>query len=111
MTFAALLCTTDAQAQRRYQPRRPTFSPYHDYFRQDTGLLDQYNTFVVPRRRLTSDMSQMQGTIDSQQAEIDSLNRQLLQINGTLAGPTGKAGTFMNYGRYYPGSSGGRRRR
>lgn len=43
---------TTASAQGRYRPSRPTFSPYLDYFRQDVGALDPYNTFLSPNRAL-----------------------------------------------------------
>jgi hypothetical protein len=113
LCVAAAFLPGEANAQRRYQPSRPTFSPYLDLFRRDNGLLDSYNAQIVPRRRAMQDFNQLQGTVGQQQdtigrqqEEINGLNQQLLRY-GSAASPTGKGGSFMTHRRYFGAGSGG----
>lgn len=96
----ALMSSSTAYGQiRRYRP--PAGSPLPtqlDYFRQDVGVLDPYNTFVAPHRRLNQNLQALQAQEDFNtrrtQAEIS-------QIRESAVAPTGTGATFMNYSHYY----------
>lgn len=110
-----LLPQLPAAAQQRierYQPpSRPTLSPYLDLFRQDSGLVDPYNAFVVPRRRMEAQARQFQSEIGAQQRTINQLQGELqgaLQMRPTGARPTGTGGTFMNFSHFYPAAAAAR---
>lgn len=116
--FAAVLLTfavtSDASAQgrpgRRYQPARPTFSPYLDLFRRDAGPTTQYHRFLRQGRRqrqaassMRRDLGGLQGRIDSQGGQLNSLQRgfQTFQSGGVLSRTGRSPATFMNYSHYY----------
>jgi len=88
----------------RYQsPAGPTMPRELDYFRRDVGVLDPYNTFVAPRRRLEQNLREM----DLQErADVQRTQRSLSQIRQSLAAPTGTGATFMNHSHYYRGLPG-----
>lgn len=104
----AVFSQATAEAQQpvdRYRPARPTLSPYLDLFRQDTGVVDPFNTFVEPQRRLQSQARQFQREIAGQQATINNLQQQVqtqLQMRPTGARPTGTGATFMNHSHFFP---------
>ncbi len=108
--FFQTVASTSAQppTRRRYIPRRPTMSPYLDYFRRDTGLLDPYNTFQRPQVRMRQFYQQQQQQIYRQQQQLEQQKMQFQQIQGSLrqfresgASPTGHGATFMNYSHYF----------
>ena len=97
LVFCCVLsCARSAVAQRpgRYRPHRPTLSPYLDYFRRDTGLTNQYYTYIRPRR-------QLERFARDQQSQVRSLRQQLQQVREPTVRPTGIHGGFMNYSHYY----------
>ena len=86
----------------RYRsPYGPTITPYLDYFRRDTGVLDPYNTFIRPRRQLENQLGQM---VQEEQAANIRLQQQIQGIRAATAAPTGRGATFMNYSHYYSNS-------
>jgi hypothetical protein len=100
--------SSDCLAQGRYRPPGgPTMPRALDYFRQDVGALDPYNTFVAPRRQLDRNLQALNA-----QEQNDSIRTQsqLSQIRQSGAAATGTGSTFMNYSHYYPssGMGGGR---
>ncbi|HEX5105947.1 MAG TPA: hypothetical protein VFV87_19145 [Pirellulaceae bacterium] len=107
--FLALACSSSVSAQvPRYAP--PGGSPLPaalDYFRQDVGLLDPYNTFVAPRRQLTN---QLQAITARQQADFRAAEAQISALRGASAAPTGVGAGYMNYSHYYSISPVGRSR-
>ena len=102
--WIALCCPRPAQAQRGYHIPRPTFSPYHNYFRADPGPLGPYHSYIVPQRRLQSTLAGQAAQIQRQQASVRSLQSQFtqFQLGGPVA-PTGLGATFGNYHSYYSG--------
>ena len=87
----------------RYRPPAGATMPRAlDYFRQDVGALDPYNTFVAPRRQLDRNLQALQQQEDyntrRSQQEISQINSQIRQ---STAAPTGTGATFMNYSHYY----------
>jgi hypothetical protein len=105
---------TPAAAQQRYvPPSRPTLSPYLNYFRGDTGVLDSYNTFIRPRQILDQTLAQQQAGLRNLQAQVGLIRSDMNSAGGLVrpagVSPTGRGATYMNYSHYYPGM-GGRRR-
>jgi hypothetical protein len=89
----------------RYRaPYGPTISPYLDYFRRDTGVLDPYNAFIRPRRQLENQLGQM---AQEDRAANVRLQQQIQGIRESTAAPTGRGATFMNYSHYYRAAPGG----
>lgn len=112
-----VLASVPAPAQpptrRRYVPRRPTMSPYLDYFRRDTGLLDPYNLFRSRDIRQNQLYQQQQRQIYQQQQELYQQRLQFQELQGAQrqmrasgASQTGHGSTFMNYSHYFGGVSG-----
>jgi hypothetical protein len=88
---------------QRYVP--PSGSPlpfYLDYFRAQTGVLDQYNQFVAPKGQLENRLRTMSA---KEHVDFRAAERQFQQIRPSEAAPTGTAAGFMNYSHYY-GSQG-----
>jgi hypothetical protein len=93
----------------RYRsPYGPTISPYLDYFRRDSGVLDPYNTFIRPRRQLENQLGQM---AEDERMANARLQQQIQGIRQETAAPTGRGATFMNYSHYYRASPLGAPRR
>jgi hypothetical protein len=94
----ALLFAAEAQAQTpRYQPARPTVSPYLNLFRNNTGPLPNYYSLVRPQLQ-QQDFNQRQMTAQQQQnAAIGALQVESRQMGATTQ--TGKGSGFMRYQR------------
>jgi len=106
-----------AQRPGRYQPTRPTMSPYLNLLRRDVSAVPNYYSFVRPqqrqlefnrqeqmlRRKQAHTLGKIQNDIQLGQAPIHS--------TGTGSGfmQPGSRSTFMNSSRYYSQSGGGRR--
>lgn len=120
LCLAAFLClmSTTAQAQvrekygRSYQPSRPTLSPYLNFFRSDTGVMDNYNTFVRPRQQLQDELNQQNYRLRTLNRDINQLEQQQATqtIRPSTIAPTGVGSTFMNYSHYYNLGRNARRR-
>ena len=115
--FLLVACAADAcLAQGPYRsyggryrsPYGPTMSPYLDYFRRDSGVLDPYNTFIRPRQQLQDQIGQM---AQEERAANIRLQQQIQGIREETAAPTGRGATFMNYSHYYRASPTGAQRR
>ncbi len=99
--FVVLLATTavaeaQAQAPRRYQPARPTVSPYLNLFRNNTGPLPNYYSLVRPQINQQAFNTQVAAQQAQQTSALNLLESQSGQVAAT---PTGKSGWFMTYGR------------
>jgi hypothetical protein len=106
---AADVCLAQGGRYRGYggrysSPYGPTLSPYLDYFRRDTGVLDPYNAFIRPRRQL---QNQLANIVEQEQAENARLRQQIQGVRAAEAAPTGTGGTFLNYSHYYPSAPAG----
>jgi hypothetical protein len=124
-----LTAASASEAQvRRYEPSRPTVSPYLNLFRNrdSNPFLPNYYSFVRPLQqqyRLNQTQEQLlqqQGrAIGQLQSQVQQLGQ--AQMRGPLVAPTGKSSgfmrpgtrsTFLNTSRFYPqpgGAAGGRR--
>ncbi len=105
---------SNAQVQR-YEPTRPTVSPYLNLFRDQTGILPNYQALVRPLQ-LQNDINQQQRQTNQRsaeaaanlQAEIYGLQQR--QAAELQMAPTGKQSwfqrpsqrnQFMNTSRFY----------
>lgn len=107
-----------AQYQRRYEPNRPTVSPYLNLFRFNDGPLPNYQSLVRPEQQAQR-FSQQQRLYDRQQTRtIDELQSSVTElqqppITTELVAPTGKGSWFNvqtgsqfgNTSRYFSQSS------
>ena len=89
------------QEQRYSSPAGPTISPYLDYFRRVSGLLDRHHAFVRPEIRRRQTFAELQQTVGRQRNQLGRLNRQIEELRETNAAPTGTGSRFMNYSHYY----------
>ena len=114
-----LICgppSASAQQPRRsyatYRPSRPTVSPYLDLFRQRTGELDNYHTFVRPKLRTQAALRRQSAQFGSLQRQFGGLQSQFSSLQNTQVAPTGIGGGFMNFSHFYstPAAAGRRRR-
>jgi hypothetical protein len=109
LAVLALWGTATAQVPYRgYTPPGGATLPYQlEYFRPQSGVLDQYNQFVAPRENLAN---QLRGMAQQQNADFRAVEQQLREsdrIRESQAAATGVAGGFMNYSHYYGGLRGG----
>jgi hypothetical protein len=87
----------------RFQPSRPTISPYLNLLRRDVGPLPNYYSLVRPQLNQI-EFDQRQRVINAQQqGQIQQNSRQILSISESTAAPTGTGSVYRNYGHYYPG--------
>jgi hypothetical protein len=104
------ISTHPAQAQvaRRYQPSRPTVSPYLNLFRNNVGPLPNYYSLVRPQINQLAVNNQVAAQQAQQSASLNMLQSQSSQQAVT---PTGKNSWFMTYSRQSfmsaPGAGGG----
>jgi len=104
----ATLIAAECQAQTpRYQPARPTISPYLNLFRGNTGPLPNYYSLVRPQL-YQQDFNQRQLTSQQQQnSAIGALQVESRQLGTTTQ--TGKASGFMIFRRQAFMTNGGGR--
>lgn len=95
--------TVSAQQRglRTYQPRRPTLSPYLDYFRRDVGALDNYNTFRAPRLRRDAMNRQQEFNAAQLSRQVETAQTELEQMRQSALAPTGGVAGFMTHGQYF----------
>ena len=106
MAFIVLVSLAGtAQAQIVYQryvpPSGPVLPYYLDYFRPQSGVLDQYNQFVAPKARMEN---QVRSIVQQQRINFQAVQAQINQsgqIRPSTAAATGTAAGFMNYSHYY----------
>jgi hypothetical protein len=91
----------------RYQPTRPTISPYLNLLRRDVGPLPNYHSLVRPQLQQLANNQQQQLQLQQQRASIQANTTRLTQVEEvqslSTAAPTGSAAGFRNYSHYYPG--------
>jgi hypothetical protein len=88
----------------RYQPSRPTVSPYLNLLRTDRGPLPNYYTFVRPQLEQQWTNQQLQAGIVQNRTNLQALGQQVGQIQAATMQPTGTGASFMNYSHYYGGN-------
>jgi hypothetical protein len=92
----------------RYQPSRPTVSPYLNLLRRDAGPIPNYFSLVRPQLQQLETNQRQQAINLRQQDQLQNLDNQMLTITQSPAAATGTGATFRNYGGYYStGRAGG----
>jgi len=113
--FAIVALAHLAQAQMPYRayspPAGPTLPYQLDYFRPQSGVLDQYNQFVAPKEQLATQIGSM---VQQQNRDYQSVEKQLREsdrIRESQAAATGTSAGFMNFSHYFgkTGATGGAR--
>ena len=84
------------QQARRYQPSRPTVSPYLNLFRSNTGPLPNYYSLVRPQLNQQTFNQQQMIQQTQQNAALGLLQNQVRQ---STISPTGKQSGYMTYWR------------
>ena len=103
-------CTTRGQnLPRRYEPARPTLSPYLNLFRANAGPIPNYYTFVRPQLEQNVVNQTQQAAIARQGASLQQLSQGVRQSTDAGLAPTGTGSRFMNLSHFYPVTSGARR--
>ncbi len=113
VALAAL--SAPAWGQRPFQPRtyvpsRPTLSPYLDYFRFNTGVVNNFHAYIRPGRELDQYLRSQGSAIQQNRTQLGTLRQDVTQLGEMRdpgIGPTGHGATFMNHSHFYP-SMGGR---
>jgi hypothetical protein len=88
----------------RFEPSRPTISPYLNLLRRDVGPLPNYYSLVRPQLQ-QNDFNQRQIAINREQRTAIRANAQQIQEVQSGAASTGTASVYRNYGHYYPSMS------
>ncbi|MBC8876221.1 MAG: hypothetical protein H8E44_42890 [Planctomycetes bacterium] len=91
-----------AQRNGRYQPSRPTTSPYLNLGRTDSGVVDNYNAFVRPEQEMRDAMRLQQNAIRTQGTDLSLLEQRMSPGRRGVSRPASRASVFMNYLHYYP---------
>jgi hypothetical protein len=110
--LAVAACVQSVQAQAPYRnyapPAGPTLPHQLEYFRPQSGVLDNYNQFVAPRENLAN---QLRSITQQQNRDFQSVQEQFKEsdrIRESRAAPTGTAASFMNFSHYFGGRGGTR---
>jgi hypothetical protein len=96
----ALFCSSaSAQYSGRYVPPAGRTLPNQlNYFRQDVGVMDPYNTFVNPTRQLNQQLNDISLQENS---DYRRTQKEIGQVRRSLAAPTGIGAGYMNHQRYF----------
>jgi hypothetical protein len=89
-------------------PSGPTLPHQLEYFRPQSGVLDNYNQFIAPRENLAN---QLRSMTQQQNRDFQSVQEQFKEsdrIRQSPAAATGTAAGFMNFSHYFGGRGGSR---
>jgi hypothetical protein len=90
-------------APTRFQPSRPTVSPYMNLFRRDRGPIPNYHLYVRPLQQQRAFNEQQQIAIERQGVAVGQLQQNLMQVQRAATAPTGIGASFRNFSHYYSG--------
>jgi len=96
LVFVGTVATCSAQV-RRYQPRKPTISPYTDLFRFNNGALPNYYALVRPQLNQRAFNLQEQALRQQQAGALQRLQNDV-QLGLLPAAQTGTGSWFMIQG-------------
>ncbi|TWT33763.1 hypothetical protein KOR34_35970 [Posidoniimonas corsicana] len=121
VVFATCVPMVSAQGPQRYQPSRPTVSPYMNLLRRNASPVPNYYSFVRPMQRQAA-FNQQQATFNQQQiqfqvrqnAENQQLQADLMKagVAGPVSGASawfqnpGSRSTFLNTSQYFSRAGG-----
>jgi hypothetical protein len=87
----------------RFQPSRPTVSPYLNLFRRDTGPIPNYHLYVRPIQRQQA-INERQMLLNEQQGmAMQQMQENLMQVQRSATAPTGIGAGFRNFSHFYNG--------
>jgi hypothetical protein len=87
---------------RRYAPPAgPTLPHQLDYFRPQSGVLDQYNQFVAPKENLANQLGTLAQRQNTDFQAVQNQLRESDRIRESPAAATGTAAGYMNYSHYF----------
>ena len=93
---------TGQELPRRYQPSRPTISPYLNLFRPNFGAIPNYYAFVRPQLDQQAINLQQGQAINSNTQSIARVADKAKQPLAPQGVPTGTASQFMTLSHFYP---------
>src|SRR4029078_12505972 len=105
--LVSLAETASGQIRPYTPPGGATLPGQLEYFRPQSGFLDQYNQVVPPRENLNNQMRAMGA---QQNAEFQAVQNRINQsdmVRESEAAATGTSAGFMNYSHYYGNRGGG----
>lgn len=105
--LASLAQPASGQIRPYTPPGGATLPGQLEYFRPQSGFLDQYNQFVAPRENLNNQLRAMNA---QQNVEFQAVQNRLNQsdmVRESEAAATGTSAGFMNYAHYYGHRGGG----
>lgn len=115
LAFSCVLATSrfsSAQnAVPRYQPSRPTVSPYLNLLRNDSGAIPNYYSLVRPQQQQIATNQQQQIELTRQRQQLESLNNNLLRVQEPTIRATGIGSGFQDYSHFFPRAAPAARRR
>ena len=85
----------------KYQPSRPTISPYLNLLRRNPSPVPNYYSLVRPQLQQLDVNRRQQAVNLHQQGQLRTLDRQVLSITESPAASTGTGAVFRNYSHYY----------
>lgn len=91
------------QRPARFQPNRPTVSPYLNLFRNDNNAVPNYHLYVRPIEQQRAINEQQQAVNRAQLQTAQRVGQELKQVQQGSAAPTGIGGGYGNYLHFYPG--------
>lgn len=86
----------------RYQPARPTTSPFLNLLRPDSGAVPNFHSLVRPAISQGAAFQRQQQQLRRQRVLIRQLEEVGMQQRAAEIRSTGAAATFRNYLHYYP---------
>jgi hypothetical protein len=87
----------------RYEPQRPTVSPYLNLLRRDGGALTNYQGLVRPMQRQSSINRQNAEALRRQQVSLVELGNQATDRQRVAEiRQTGSEASFLNYSHFFP---------
>jgi hypothetical protein len=92
-----------ARGQQRPYYQSPTLSPYLNLYRRDSGVLDNYHTFVRPQLELYRTLGRQDAALQRHGTDSYQLGQEASEYERTeVAYPTGTGSSLMNYLHFYP---------
>jgi hypothetical protein len=101
-------------AQQRYEPARPTVSPYLNLFRENRGVIPNYQSLVRPQLQQQATNQYQAQQLQKQAQSLRELQAAQLDfeqnVQAGVIAPTGKSAwfarpggrsTYLNTSRYY----------
>ncbi len=106
LALASLSRSAAAQVRGFTPPGGAVLPNQLEFFRPQSGVLDQYNQFVAPRENLANQLRAISAQQNRDYQAVQNRLQQSDMIRESEAAVTGTSAGFMNYSHYF-GSRGG----